>query len=111
VGAPSLTFVLAPLFWIIFGLSFSGIMPTHLSPFMLSLCIISFVGGALNHWMIAQASIRLEGWHSMRLALALYPFYWLLHSAAAAMALYQLIVAPHYWGKTTHGVSNVFIAD
>src|SRR5439155_22044327 len=32
------------------------------------------------------------------------PFYWLMMSAAACMALYQLIWKPHYWEKTEHGL-------
>ena len=34
------------------------------------------------------------------------PVYWLMHSAAAYMGLYQLIVKPFYWEKTTHGLSK-----
>lgn len=36
----------------------------------------------------------------------LYPFYFLLHIVAAIMALYKLLVEPHKWDKTTHGVSK-----
>ena len=32
------------------------------------------------------------------------PFYWLMMSVAAWKALYQLIVKPHYWEKTLHGL-------
>ncbi len=35
------------------------------------------------------------------------PIYWLMHSAAAYMGLYQLIVKPYYWEKTTHGLSKI----
>ncbi len=34
----------------------------------------------------------------------LVPLYWLMVSIAALMALYQLIVKPHYWEKTNHGL-------
>lgn len=34
----------------------------------------------------------------------LVPFYWLVASYAAAVAAYQLIVKPHYWEKTIHGL-------
>ena len=34
------------------------------------------------------------------------PLYWLLHSLAAYKALWQLIVKPHYWEKTEHGLSD-----
>jgi glycosyltransferase XagB len=32
------------------------------------------------------------------------PFYWLIMSIAAVMALWQLITKPHYWEKTNHGL-------
>jgi cellulose synthase/poly-beta-1,6-N-acetylglucosamine synthase-like glycosyltransferase len=35
------------------------------------------------------------------------PVYWLFVSAAAYRAVYQLIVAPHYWEKTEHGVTKM----
>lgn len=34
----------------------------------------------------------------------LIPFYWLMASVAAGIAFYQLIVKPHYWEKTIHGL-------
>ena len=35
------------------------------------------------------------------------PIYWLMHSIAAYMGLYELIVKPFYWQKTNHGISKV----
>jgi glycosyltransferase XagB len=32
------------------------------------------------------------------------PFYWLAMSGAAWVALFELIVAPHHWAKTKHGL-------
>jgi hypothetical protein len=34
----------------------------------------------------------------------LVPIYWLGMSLAAYMAFYKLIVAPHHWSKTKHGL-------
>ena len=34
------------------------------------------------------------------------PLYWLLHSVASYKALWQLIVKPHYWEKTVHGLTG-----
>src|SRR5258706_5999603 len=34
----------------------------------------------------------------------LIPLYWAMASAAAFMALYQLLTKPHYWEKTQHGL-------
>src|SRR5205085_1106884 len=33
----------------------------------------------------------------------LIPIYWIMMSVAGAIALYQLILKPHYWEKTVHG--------
>lgn len=35
----------------------------------------------------------------------LVPLYWILGSTAAYIALYELLVKPHYWQKTVHGLS------
>ena len=34
----------------------------------------------------------------------LMPFYWFITSIAAYLAFYQLLIKPHYWEKTTHGL-------
>lgn len=34
----------------------------------------------------------------------LIPFYWILASCAAVVAIYQLLKKPHYWEKTQHGL-------
>ena len=111
VGAPALTFLLAPLFWGIFIISWVGLLPMHLPPLLLGLCLISFAGGILSHWLYARAVIAREGWFEMRAAMLLYPLYWLLHSVAAARALWQLALRPHFWEKTRHGLSRWLHSD
>lgn len=109
IGAPALTFLFAPFFWGIFLLASLGLIPTHLSGGMVGLCLVSFMGGIASHWLFAREVVRRERWHEdMRLALLVFPFYWLLHSIACVRALWQLASAPHYWEKTTHGLSRVF---
>ena len=58
---------------------------------------------------LALGLFVLEGRQVRRLIpqLVFIPFYWLLVSAAAYRAVYQLVTAPHYWEKTEHGVSKV----
>lgn len=106
VGAPALTFLLAPLFWGIFLASLTGWLPMHLSLLTGALCALSFAGGVASHWIFARAVLKHEGWQHLQRAAWLYPFYWLLHSAAAARALWQLAFQPHRWEKTRHGVSR-----
>ncbi len=106
IGAPALTFLLAPLFWAVFILSLLGTFPNALSPWMQALCAFSFLSGTLTHWLFARKVMQIEGHAGFSRAFWFYPFYWLLHSFAAARALWQLITAPHYWDKTTHGVTK-----
>lgn len=108
VGVPALTFLLAPIFWGIFVISLTGYITRPASPLLYTLCMLSFLGGIFSNWLYARATLYIEGWRGMERAFALYPFYWLLHSVAAARALYQLATNPHYWNKTTHGVSSVY---
>ncbi len=108
VGAPALTFLLAPFFWAIYLCSLTGYRMSGFSLTLQMLCIISFLSGVVSNWIFAKATLRIERWQHMRLALLMYPLYWLLHSIAAARALWQLAFNPHYWGKTRHGVSRYF---
>ena len=111
IGAPALTFLLAPFFWAACVLSLTGAFGAALPMWMQLLCAVSFLGGVLSHWLFAKKAMEIEGWRGMRRAFCLYPFYWLLHSFAAARALWQLVTAPHYWEKTVHGVSTSFTSE
>lgn len=44
--------------------------------------------------------------YSIILAGVLMPIYWMMMSAAAYVALFQLITKPHYWEKTVHGLTD-----
>lgn len=46
--------------------------------------------------------VHIDGWW---FSIATMPFYWLLMSVAAWMALWQFVTAPSYWNKTQHGLS------
>jgi cellulose synthase/poly-beta-1,6-N-acetylglucosamine synthase-like glycosyltransferase len=37
----------------------------------------------------------------------LLPFYWVLHSVAAVLAVYELLARPYFWAKTSHGKSRL----
>lgn len=54
----------------------------------------------LYYYMIGSAR---HGHWSVIKYVYLVPFYWLMVSVAAVVALIQLIVKPHYWEKTHHG--------
>lgn len=55
----------------------------------------------IYYYMIGCA--KREHWGLMKWVY-LIPLYWLMVSVAGVIALYQLIVKPHYWEKTIHGL-------
>lgn len=55
----------------------------------------------IYNYMIGLA--KREHWGLIKYVF-LVPLYWLMASVAAAIALYQLMVKPHYWEKTEHGL-------
>ena len=65
---------------------------------------LAAAGYATACYCALSAAAMLRDWRIATAALTM-PLYWPLASLAAAMALLDLIVRPHYWAKTEHGVS------
>lgn len=58
--------------------------------------------------MLAGAkALRQRGLNGWWFTIATMPFYWLLMSVAAWMALWQFVFAPFKWNKTEHGLSKL----
>ena len=106
IGGPCLVFLSTPalltfsVLWALYPPDWSGPLTTLIWPLSLSML---FYGVAL-HLLFAVATVRSRAWPKMGWAIASFPFYWLLHSAASFRALSQLITRPHYWEKTEHGL-------
>ncbi|WP_051062979.1 glycosyltransferase [Ilumatobacter nonamiensis] len=64
------------------------------------------VGNALMVYVSMMGAFRRRRYRLVLWGL-LNPVYWLLHAIAAYKALWQLVFKPHYWEKTTHGLSTV----
>jgi cellulose synthase/poly-beta-1,6-N-acetylglucosamine synthase-like glycosyltransferase len=64
-----------------------------------------FVGNFTFTYFNAVGSMRRGHFDLVKYAL-LSPVYWSFMSIAAWKGAYQLIVAPHYWEKTIHGLSD-----
>jgi cellulose synthase/poly-beta-1,6-N-acetylglucosamine synthase-like glycosyltransferase len=106
IGGPCIVFLLGPLLW---ALSIGWWITGHNTfiPDWLSIaCIGNLIAGILVHLWLARLAIMRWQWDGMARAMALYPFYWLLHSLASYRALWQLIRQPHRWDKTAHGLSS-----
>jgi len=75
------------------------------------IAVISLIFGNflyLYYYMIGCAK---RGHWSLVKYVFLVPFYWLAISFASVIALYQLIVKPHYWEKTVHGFHHAKVAQ
>ncbi len=107
-GTP-LTFLIAPVLWAMFLvwlLGLSGVGVPDLIPSQLAILgLVNLVLG--NGLMVALnglAVVRRRSWDLLPFAL-LAPLYWILHSLAAWRAVFKLVVDPHSWEKTPHGLT------
>ncbi len=108
VGFSSFTFLSAPLLWGVALLGWwlcSSEGQNFLPDWLLWLTVANLIMNFVIHWiMLLCCTAR------YKIAAILYPFYLTLHSIASYKALYQLIVKPHFWEKTTHGLARVKIS-
>lgn len=68
--------------------------------------IIVLVGYGGPAALVIAGLVRLNEQRLLPAQLLL-PFYWLLHSVAAALAVHQLLTRPYFWAKTRHGQSRM----
>jgi glycosyltransferase XagB len=110
VGGTPLSFLFAPPLYVMFVVSL--VVPTsvlgELFPgWVLYASVFNLlVGNALMIYVSMMGAFRRRRYRLVPWAL-LNPVYWLLHSAASYKALWQLVTRPHYWEKTTHGLSHL----
>lgn len=109
VGFSSFTFLTAPLLWILALLWF--LIPQELSQnwlpnWLVWLTMNNLVLNFIIHWVMMLCCVCLNDKADLKYKISgvFYPFYLFLHSIASYKALYQLIVKPHFWEKTTHGL-------
>ena len=110
VGGKILFVLINPLMWLITVLYFTSyafagpLLESIYTPPISYIAVFSWIFGNflfVYYYMIACG--RKKEWDLMKYVF-LIPFYWAMMSAAGAVGLYQLILKPHYWEKTTHGL-------
>lgn len=110
VGGKILSLFVNPFMWLLTILYFAlriYIGPTiekFFPPAIFYLAVFSLVAGNflyLYYYMIGCAKRQQ---YSIIKYVFIIPFYWLAMSIAAWKGLIQLIVSPHYWQKTKHGL-------
>jgi cellulose synthase/poly-beta-1,6-N-acetylglucosamine synthase-like glycosyltransferase len=108
VGGTPLLSLLNPLFWGLTSLWWvahprfiTDLMPTG----VYFIGLICWVAGNFIFVYTCLLSVRDEGPRQWAAAL-LMPVYWVMMSLAALKAALQLVVAPSFWEKTTHGLDH-----
>lgn len=110
VGGKVLFILINPIMWFITMLyftsySFAGqFLESIYTPPVSYIAVISWIFGNflfVYYYMIACG--RKKEWDLMKYVFFI-PVYWGMMSFAGAIALYQLILKPHYWEKTSHGL-------
>jgi cellulose synthase/poly-beta-1,6-N-acetylglucosamine synthase-like glycosyltransferase len=112
-GTP-LTFLFVLPLWALFVASLLVPAPVfaHLYPgWVLWIGLFNLLAGSALMIYVSMMGAFLRQRYGLVLWSLLNPVYWLLHSVAAYKALWQLITRPHYWEKTTHGISALSEAD
>ncbi|MEL7429835.1 MAG: glycosyltransferase family 2 protein [Pseudomonadota bacterium] len=68
--------------------------------------MFNLVAGYTTYGLLAHVVMRNEGKKRYLFLLISLPLYWMLISIAACRALVHLIVKPHRWEKTPHGLAD-----
>ena len=109
VGGTPLSFLCAPPLYAIFLASLvvpwaqlSRLFP---GPILQVSVANLLIGNAAMVYVAMMGAFKRRRYRLVPWAL-LNPAYWLMHSIAAYKALWQLMVKPHHWEKTTHGLSK-----
>jgi cellulose synthase/poly-beta-1,6-N-acetylglucosamine synthase-like glycosyltransferase len=113
VGGTPLLSLLNPLFWAMTALWWIG-HPTairDLFPTAIYFAgLICWIAGNFIFAYMCMLSVRDPSKAKLRGAAVLMPIYWVMMSMAALKAAIQLLSAPSYWEKTTHGLDTEAVA-
>ena len=82
---------------------FFGAVPTSYDIAITAISAFNLVAGYTTYMLLAFAVLSHRNYGLPRRWIALMSVYWLLISISGWRALYQLIIAPHHWEKTSHG--------
>ena len=110
VGGKILSMFINPLMWMITIIYFvfrpfvGEFIESFFPSVILYVGVFSFIVGNflyLYYYMIACAK---RGHYDLIKYVYVVPFYWLMMSFASWRAVYEMVVKPHYWAKTLHGL-------
>ena len=110
IGGTSFTFLLYPillLFFVIYLIFRFAFIRSIFPDCILYISIFNFVAGNVLMIYVNMLAVFKRRYYELILFSILNPIYWLMHSRAAYMGLWQLITKPFYWEKTNHGLSKL----
>jgi hypothetical protein len=99
-----------PVFWLLtltyifFEPQTGSFIRSLYPPVIYYLGVFTLIFGNLFYiFTYMMAAAKRQQWHLLIFGL-LIPFYWIMISVAAIYAGWELIVRPHHWNKTKHGL-------
>ncbi len=110
IGGTSFTFLLYPIlltFFVIYLIFKFAFIRSIFPDWVLYISIFNFVAGNVLMIYVNMLAVFKRRYYELILFAILNPIYWLMHSRAAYMGLWQLITKPFYWEKTNHGLSKM----
>jgi cellulose synthase/poly-beta-1,6-N-acetylglucosamine synthase-like glycosyltransferase len=109
VGATSLVALLNPVFWVLTAMWFVGrpdIINQIYPDWLYFPGLVSMLFGNFFAYYTGLITIRASDRPDLLRAALTYPLYWAMMSIGAVRAFLQLLVAPFFWEKTTHGLDR-----
>ncbi len=104
VGAPGLVYFTVPI--VVTASLISMALNVELPGALLWISYFNLKLAIVVNLLIAVYVASANKWMDVMAGIVLFPFYWLLHCIASYEAVYELMIKPHYWNKTEHGVSK-----
>lgn len=108
VGGTPLLALLNPIFWVMTLAWFIGEPAVIKDLFPAPIYYASVLAWALGNFVVVYmmvVSARISRRPELLVTALVAPLYWIMMSIAAIKAAVQLVVAPSFWEKTTHGLS------
>ncbi|MDO8583524.1 MAG: glycosyltransferase [bacterium] len=109
IGGKVLSMFINPILWVItivyfaFRPQLGGFIESFFPTPILYMSVFSVVVGNFLYLFYYMIACTKKGYDDLIKYCFLVPFYWIMMSAAAWVAVYKLIKQPHYWSKTVHG--------
>ncbi len=110
IGGSLLAFLINPIYWamtIIWLVTHSAAISALFPPAVYLLGSFCLFGANFVFVYMAVAGCMARGYYDLVKYALLTPVYWLMMSIGAYKAFGQIIVRPHYWEKTEHGIFDL----